>query len=188
MASARRLAAAGAAVGLALLAGCGDGGGSSGTTSGADQATTAEPDVRPDKPGTSAPAPQVTDSPAVVAEPFVGGECEGDSIRVEMNTSSAQAVSAGSYPEACEYYCLWVPDSGSQLDIGISGFDVDLDLYVDTDLSVLSYEDHGAWESNAYGTGDESVLISSPGGRYYLQVCSYEGLASAFTLTNAFAP
>jgi hypothetical protein len=59
---------------------------------------------------------------------------------------------------------------------------------VDTDVSVLEYGDHGQWESNAYGTDDEAVSISNPGGRYYIQVCSYEGLASNFVLSNTYAP
>jgi hypothetical protein len=104
-----------------------------------------------------------------------------------MNTSVEKSVQGGSYPDACEVFCLWVPD-GSRLDIGISDFDVDLDIYVDVDLSVLQFEDHGRWESNAYGTGDEEVTIYDPGGRYYMQVCSYEGVASSFTLYNEFTP
>ncbi|HJX59526.1 MAG TPA: hypothetical protein VJ481_03150 [Patescibacteria group bacterium] len=65
----------------------------------------------------------------------------------------------------------------------LAGFDVDLDIYVDRNLSVLAFEDHGQWESNAYGNGDEYISLSSPqGGPYYMQICSYEGLASPFTL------
>ena len=115
---------------------------------------------------------------------FVGGDCESGTTRLEMNSTASGSISAGSYPDTCTVFCLWVPDSGSSLDIGISGFDVDLDMYVDTNLSVLQYEDHGQWESNDYGTGDESVSISSPGGRYYIQVCSYEGLASTFSIDS----
>jgi hypothetical protein len=121
-------------------------------------------------------------------ETFVGGDCESGAIRVDMNTRTTQSVEAGNYPDACHYYCLWVPEGGNRLEIGISGFDVDLDMYVDTDLSVLTFEDHGEWESNAYGTGDESVTINNAGGRYYIQVCSYEGLASSFTFWSTFTP
>jgi len=120
------------------------------------------------------------------SETFTGGDCDSGSIRVEMNTTTQQSVSAGDYPDSCKYYCLWVPEDGSKLDIGIRDFDIDLDMYVDTDLSVLTFEDHGQWESNAYGDGDESVSISNPGGRYYIQVCSYEGLASNFTFWSTF--
>jgi hypothetical protein len=132
--------------------------------------------------------PTSTPPPTQTPVPFVPGECEGDSLPILMNTAVEQSVLAGNYPDSCEFYCLWVPDGGSRLDIGISNFDVDLDLYVDTNISVLAFEDHGQWESNAYGDGDESVSISSPGGRYYIQVCSYEGLASTFLLSNLFVP
>ena len=105
-----------------------------------------------------------------------------------MNTETERSVNAGNYPACCRIYCLWVPDDGSSLTIGISDFDVDLDIYVDMDLTVLAFADHGMWESNAYGTGDESVYINNPGGRYYVQVCSYEGLASTFLLFSNFTP
>lgn len=117
---------------------------------------------------------------------FTGGECESGTTRVQMNSSTTGEVTGTSYPDTCTVYCLWVPDAGSSLEIGISGFDVDLDMYVDTNLSVLQYEDHGQWESNAYGTDDESVTISGPGGRYYIQVCSYEGLPSSFTIDSTY--
>ncbi|MGD8815440.1 MAG: PPC domain-containing protein [Anaerolineales bacterium] len=117
---------------------------------------------------------------------FTGGECESGTMRLEMNVSVNGSISGGSYPDNCTVYCLWVPDNGSRLEIGISGFDTDLDLYVDTNLSVLEYEDHGQWESNDYGTGDESVSISNPGGRYYIQVCSYEGVPSGFTIESDY--
>ena len=115
---------------------------------------------------------------------FVGGDCDSGTTRLQMNSRASGSISAGTYPDTCTVFCLWVPDDGSGLDIGISGFDVDLDMYVDTNLSVLQFEDHGQWESNDYGTGDESVSISSPGGRYYIQVCSYEGLASTFSIDS----
>jgi hypothetical protein len=132
---------------------------------------------------TPLPQPTATNTP----EPFVGGDCDPISDRVEMNTSVDKSVQGGSYPDACEVFCLWVPD-GSRLEIGISDFNVDLDIYVDVDLTVLQYEDHGRWESNAYGSVNEEVRINNPEGRYYMQVCSYEGLPSSFTLWNDFTP
>lgn len=134
------------------------------------------------------PTGQTIIPPTATAIPFVAGECEGDAIPIDMNTTLQFEVQSGNYPDTCEFYCLWVPENGNQLEIGISNFDVDLDLYVDTNISVLAFEDHGAWESNAYGDGDESVWISPAGGRYYIQVCSYEGLYSPFTLYNVFTP
>ena len=81
-----------------------------------------------------------------------------------------------------------MPESGSSLEVGISRFNVDLDMYVDTDLSVLELDDHGQWESNNYGAGNESVTIENPGGRYYIQVCSFEGKASSFNIWSEFTP
>ena len=133
------------------------------------------------------PRPTDTPEPTNTTEPFAGGDCDPITERVEMNSRVTKYVQSGTYPDTCEVFCLWVP-SGSQLEIGISDFNVDLDIYVDTDLSVLQYEDHGRWESNDFGTGDEEVRISNPGGRYYIQVCSYEALASSFSLYNEFTP
>jgi hypothetical protein len=104
-----------------------------------------------------------------------------------MNTSVIKHVSGGTYPDTCEIFCLWVPD-GRQLEIGISDFEIDLDLYVDIDLSILEYGDHGLWMSNGYGSGDELVVIEDPGGRYYVQVCSYEAAPSDFRLRSTFTP
>lgn len=132
---------------------------------------------------TNTPIPAATPTPTL----FVGGSCDPETQRVEMNQRLALQVEGGSYPDTCEVYCLWVP-AGSQLEIGISDFSVDLDIYVDVDLSVLAFSDHGRWESNAYGTGDEQVSIMNPEGRYYMQVCSYEGVASGFTLWSRFVP
>ena len=131
---------------------------------------------------------QVVLPPSPTAIPFVVGECEGESTPIDMNTTLQMSVQVGDYPDSCEFYCLWVPENGNQLDIGISNFDIDLDLYVDTNISVLAYEDRGEWSSYAFGVDDEAVSIFNPGGRYYIQVCSYEGLASTFTLYNIFTP
>ena len=130
--------------------------------------------------------PSITDSTS--QETFVGGECDSGAIRIDMNTTTQQSVIEGGYPKSCSYFCLWVPESGSSLDIGISRFNVDLDMYIDTDLSVLELDDHGQWESNSYGSGNEKVTIENPGGRYYIQVCSFEGKASTFNIWSEFTP
>lgn len=109
---------------------------------------------------------------------------------IEMNRSYDDHTTGGDYPVGCSLYSLTVP-AGRRLEIGIRDFTIDLDLYVDRNLSVLQYEDHGQWESNDYGTGDESITISNPDGRYYIQVCSYsvdESVESDFTLYSVFSP
>jgi hypothetical protein len=119
---------------------------------------------------------------------FVGGDCQSGTTRIEMNRSVSGSISGGSFPDNCAEFCLWVPENGSRLDITITGFDVDLDLYVDPDYQVLQSSEIGeaSWESIDFGTEDESVSISNPGGRYYIQVCSYEGTASSFTVETDY--
>jgi len=127
----------------------------------------------------TSPPPTVAPPPAVPV-----GSCEHTDGELELGRAYQLDVPASSaYPGSCRYYCARVPEGGQSLRFSLTGFDVDLDIYVDRDLSVLAYQDHGQWESNAYGSGDEFVSIFSPdGGSYYAQVCSYESLASPFTL------
>jgi hypothetical protein len=129
------------------------------------------------------PSPTTTEA----LEPFPEGDCDPNTERIEMDASFIRSVEGGSVLEACAVFCLWIPE-GSKLEIGITDFDVDLDVYVDTDLSVLQTEDQCHWMSNEYGIEDEQITIQNPGGRYYIQVCSYEGLASDFILYNEFTP
>jgi hypothetical protein len=131
---------------------------------------------------TSTPPP--TDTP----KPFVSGECDPATNRVELDTSIfAYVAGSYAYPEACSRYCLWVPD-GRQLKIGIKDFKVNLDLYVDVDLLELHYGDDTRWESRSDGPRNELVYIANPGGRYYIWVCTVEGSAMEFTLYNEFTP
>jgi hypothetical protein len=121
------------------------------------------------------------------------GECDQRSTRIELNTLSHQEMQATSspYPANCLYYCLWVPEGGDSLEIGIVDFVADLDLFVGFgDFSSVvgidptpgaSYD----WKSNQYGTRDEAVTIPAPEiGVYYIEVCSYEGDATPFDLST----
>jgi hypothetical protein len=130
---------------------------------------------------TATPTPVPTRTPPP-AEPV--GSCESTDQELELGRAYNLDVPASrTYPGPCHYYCVRVPEGGETLEFSLTGFDVDLNIYVDRDLSVLEYSDHGQWESSTSGSGDEFVSIFSPeGGPYYAQVCSYEGLASAFTL------
>ena len=139
---------------------------------------------------TSTPLPTDTAEPQNTATPFAGGECDSRTERIDMDVRYNNHITGGYYPEGCYMYCLWVP-TGKSLTIGISDFSIDCDLYVDKDLSVLEFSDHGAWQSNDYGTGDEQVTISNPDGRYYVQVCTYDvdvNLESDFVLYSIFTP
>ena len=149
---------------------------------------TAQPTNTPEP--TNTPQPTNTAQPVNTSTPFAGGECDSGTERIDMDVSYTNHITGGYYPEGCYVYCLWVP-TGNSLKIGISDFSIDCDLYVDKDLSVLEYSDHGTWQSNDYGTGDEEVTISNPDGRYYIQVCTYdvdESLESDFILHSIFTP
>jgi len=114
------------------------------------------------------------------------GACDTGTIALPANESMQGQVSGGAYPNNCVIYCLWVPEGGNQMDITISGFDEDLDMYVDQSLGILQEDDFGQWYSNDAGSGNESVNIEGPGGRYYIQVCSYEGTPSSFTIDSNY--
>ena len=117
---------------------------------------------------------------------FEGGPCADGTTRINMNQAANGSISGGAYPDNCTVFCLWVPEDGSRLDIEISGYSDDLDIYVDQDLDILQYDDFGQWYSREGGSVDESVSITDPGGRYYIQVCSYQGTASSLTIDNNY--
>jgi hypothetical protein len=125
-------------------------------------------------------------------QPFVGGDCEGNTTRLNVNASANGNITGGtSFEQVYQMFCLWVPDNGSRLTIQISGFSssVDLDLYVDREYStLLSESGFGEWYSNGVNTTSEEVTINNPGGRYYIQVVSYDGSPSSFTISNTFTP
>jgi len=125
-------------------------------------------------------------SPRVDLSTFQPGSCEQGTVPLPVDQSAVGSIVGGTYPNNCTVYCLWVPDGGRRLEIEISDFDVDLDMYVDQDLNILQFDDFGQWYSNDAGSGNESVSISDPGGRYYVQVCSYEGTPSTFTIENNY--
>jgi hypothetical protein len=115
------------------------------------------------------------------------GVCDPSIESVGLNTRKYERVRGGSYPDSCEVYCLCVSD-GSLLEVGISDFIVDLDIYIDVDLSILDYGDNGRWESDAFGTVNETISIQNPGGCYYIKICSYEGQPSTFIFWNELTP
>jgi hypothetical protein len=120
-----------------------------------------------------------------------GGTCDPRSAAIQPNVSVAGHIDATDqgYPDNCTYYCLWLPGGENGLDVTLSDFSVDLDLYVvygEYDELQNPDPDSADWSSNEFGTTDEMVSISNPGtaSAYYIEVCSYEGTASDFTLTT----
>ena len=154
--------------------------------------TTPTPDDIPAPPPTATYTPEPpTATPTNTPEPFVGGDCDPSSDRIEMDASFTIHITGGSYPESCPMYCLWVPQ-GRQLEIGLTGFTINLDFYVDVNLSVADYSDFGQWYAHsASETGTEEVAINNPNGRYYIQVCAYSSSWSDetdATFYNNFTP
>jgi hypothetical protein len=128
---------------------------------------------------------------AIPPTPFVAGECDPTSERIDMDMSYSKHITGGSYPETCPMYCLWTPP-GSQLLIKVSDFSINLDFYVDQNLSVADYSDFGQWYAHSTAeTGSEEVTISDPDGRFYIQVCAYSPYTSDetdFNLSTTFTP
>jgi hypothetical protein len=139
----------------------------------------------------STPTAVIPPTAKTIPTAFVPGDCDPSAQPIEMNTSYNNHITGGPYPETCPMYCLWTP-KGSQLEIGLSDFSINLDIYVDQNLSVADYSDFGQWYShNASETGSEVVTIDNPDGRFYIQVCAYSSNLSDetdFTLYNNFTP
>jgi hypothetical protein len=99
-------------------------------------------------------------------------------------------TAASSYPANARYYCVNVGEGVSQVTMELSGMSVDLDLYVghgnlDSVQGVdISAGENYEWKSNAFGTGNEQVMISTPRpGIYYAEIVSFEGQASNYTFS-----
>jgi hypothetical protein len=117
------------------------------------------------------------------------GTCDPQSTSINVDTLYTGRIEATDqpYPANCAYYCLWVPSGTGRVDVDLTNFSVDLDMYVGTDdiSSVLGAEpDDAQWRSNDFGTDDESIRIRrpSPNTPHYIEICSYEGAASDFEL------
>lgn len=110
-----------------------------------------------------------------------------DEIHIAGSASNIKQVGGGSYPDNCSLFCMHVPPGYTGFSIWIQDFSVDLDLYVDTSLSILDVNNQGQWSSTNTGTEMDGVDIAIPGAEFptgplYIQVCSYSGVASSFTL------
>ena len=98
------------------------------------------------------------------------------------------------YPGNCQRWCTRVPEGGSTLGIDLTGFVVDLDLYVANTFEGITgeeiiYGETYTWMSRMGGTADEGVAIDGPaGGTYYIEVCSFNGDPSPYTLSTLWLP
>jgi len=159
-----------------------------------------QPTLPPVSPPTEVPllppeptlAPEPSQPPQLPAVDYTC-ECDPRAEQIDINTSVPLEMhrATGGYPANCQYWCACIPSGGSSLGFGISDFVVDLDLYVAWNDyegitgQTLVYGETYTWLSNDYGTGDEAVSISNPNeGPYYIEVCSYEGEPSPYSLTS----
>jgi hypothetical protein len=124
--------------------------------------------------------------------PFTGGECNPNTTRLPMDSSLGGYIAGGDvFEETIAMYCLWVPDGGTNLVIGIRDFNIDLDIYISSSYDeLMSPTGFGEYYSREGGPGTpEQVTIPNPGGRYYIQVVSYEFNTSGdFTIWSQYTP
>lgn len=139
----------------------------------------------PGAPGPSQPAPAA----AAAAAP---ASCDAPAAPMALGASVQAQLQATRqpYPANATYYCFAAPAGVQSITISLTGLAADLDLYVGygsirTVQGVdLSRGDTYQWKSNAFGSVDEMVTISAPQpGIYYIEIASYEGQASPFTLS-----
>lgn len=123
---------------------------------------------------------------------FQPGDCQSGTTRLLMDDSLSGSIAGGDvFEETIAMYCLWVPEGGSELVIGIQDFSADLDIYVSESYDTLmSSTEFGEYYSNGGSDGvAEQVTIPNPAGRYYIQVVSYYfDTSDNFTLWNTFTP
>lgn len=130
-------------------------------------------------------------SPSVPTQ-FVGGDCNPNTTRLPMNGSLSGYIAGGDeFLETIAMYCLWVPEGGSQLVIGIRDFNIDFDIYVSSSYEeLMSPSGFGQYYDRDGGAGEpEQVTIPNPGGRYYIQVVAYNfDTSGSFTIWNQYTP
>jgi len=137
-------------------------------------------------------APEPTSAPQQLDLDYTC-ECDSRAEPIDINTTIPLNMhqATGGYPANCQYWCACVPGGGSGLDIGITDFNVDLDIYVAwNDYDGITgqtpvYGESYTWMSNDFGTSDEWVSVDNPQeGPYYVEVCSYEGDPSPYNLVT----
>jgi hypothetical protein len=141
---------------------------------------------------TTAPTVAPTTNPGVIDTPTTAPQASGTiderARLIQIGQTVTSNITAGPYPYGMDFYAVQVPAGTSSVTVTLSGFSgVDLDLYVDSDDSILNTEgDMGTWQSNQFGAGDESVTISNPAGVLYILVNTYDvdtTLSTDYTLS-----
>ena len=142
------------------------------------------------------PTPLPTDTPLPTLPPEPIGECDSQATEIEYNQTFALDMprATGGYPTNCQRWCARVPEGGSTLGIDLTGFVVNLDLYVANTFEGITgndvvYGESYTWMSRLGGTSNEGVAIGDPaGGTYYIEVCSLDGYPSPYTLSTLWLP
>lgn len=130
-------------------------------------------------------------APAGALQAAAPANCESPAAPIAVGASVAGDITQTTqpYPANARYYCFAVPDGANSVTVTVSGMATDLDLYVGSNgiqsvqgVNVEAGETY-EWKANAFGTGDETVVINTPrAGTYYAEIVSYQGEPSAFTL------
>lgn len=113
-----------------------------------------------------------------------GAVCDPAAVPLVLGTATEGAIEATElpYPANAVYYCVEVPRATDEVTVDLTGMTTDLDLYV----GIGSIEDaqyHSDWGSADWGTADEHIAITQPpAGLYYLEVLSFLGEQSGFTI------
>lgn len=117
--------------------------------------------------------------------------CESPATAIAIGaTVNADITAADAYPANARYYCFEAPAGSGAINISVSGMTSDLDLFVGSNgiASVQGVQlEQGQtyeWMSNLQGTATDSVQINAPrAGIYYVEIVSFTGAASPYTLT-----
>lgn len=135
-----------------------------------------------------ADAPQAAQG--VVAAAPASCEAPAQPAALGATVESELRATTAPYPANATYYCVSVPDGAQSLTLELGGLSADLDLYVAHGTirtlqgADISGGENFQWKSNAFGNGDERVVIDAPQpGIYYVEIVSYEGNGSRFRLT-----
>jgi len=131
-----------------------------------------------------------TQNAAQMASAAAPVSCESPAQPTALGaTVNANIPAATSYPENARYFCFAAPAGLQSITITVSGMSADLDLFVGSNgiQSVQGVDIQQGqtyeWMSRAEGTATDSVTIDNPrAATYYVEIVSYMGEASPFTL------